>query len=191
MKRTTVGAVLRGIDHPIAQGALEVLARPGFAFALELEVVWNTRLRTAAGRIRWTRPQDAEELAPPVISLHPRLEVLDGPRELLETLLHEVAHAIAGRAAGHGPRWAACCHALGIAAERTHAAHELLSELPRRAVCDGCGFELRRPRPVPVVNRRGQRVTYVCRACGGRLVPVEELEAARTSAAIARSLSSE
>src|SRR5689334_13851065 len=36
-----------------------------------------------------------------------------------DTLLHEVAHALAGRAAGHGPLWKAMCVRVGAKPERT------------------------------------------------------------------------
>ncbi|HEY9423159.1 MAG TPA: SprT-like domain-containing protein, partial [Microterricola sp.] len=40
--------------------------------------------------------------------------------EIHQILLHEVAHALAGSRAGHGPRWAAIARDLGYEGERTH-----------------------------------------------------------------------
>jgi len=40
--------------------------------------------------------------------------------EVHQTLLHEVAHAIAGPKAGHGPRWKAIAAELGYEGGRTH-----------------------------------------------------------------------
>jgi len=37
-----------------------------------------------------------------------------------QVLLHEVAHAKAGKSAGHGPRWKALARELGYAGERLH-----------------------------------------------------------------------
>lgn len=34
--------------------------------------------------------------------------------EATEVIFHEVAHAVAGEAAGHGPEWVAVCNMLGI-----------------------------------------------------------------------------
>ena len=40
--------------------------------------------------------------------------------EIHQVLLHEVAHAIAGTRAGHGPRWKACAADLGYEGKRLH-----------------------------------------------------------------------
>lgn len=40
--------------------------------------------------------------------------------EIHQILLHEVAHALAGKRAGHGPRWKAIAHDLGYEGKRTH-----------------------------------------------------------------------
>lgn len=47
--------------------------------------------------------------------------------EIHQILLHEVAHAVAGAAAGHGPRWVRVSRELGYVGGRTHQgeiAHE-------------------------------------------------------------------
>ena len=57
--------------------------------------------------------------------------------EVHQILLHEVAHAIAGPRAGHGPTWKRIAYELGYDGKRTHdgsAANELapwLGECPR------------------------------------------------------------
>lgn len=40
--------------------------------------------------------------------------------EIHQVLLHEVAHAIAGPRAGHGPKWASVAAGLGYVGRRTH-----------------------------------------------------------------------
>jgi len=40
--------------------------------------------------------------------------------EIHQVLLHEVAHAVAGPAAGHGPRWKRTAEDLGYAGKRLH-----------------------------------------------------------------------
>lgn len=48
--------------------------------------------------------------------------------EVHQILLHEVAHALAGPRAGHGPSWKKIAHELGYDGKRTHdgsAAHDL------------------------------------------------------------------
>lgn len=76
--------------------------------------------------------------------------------EALDTILHEVAHALAGRAAGHGPRWREVAVAVGARPERCHSL--ATPEAPLIGVC-GCGPRHQRVRRPP----RGSR--YVCRAC--------------------------
>jgi len=54
------------------------------------------------------------------------------------TLLHEIAHALAGRAAGHGPAWRAVCLRIGARPERL----SLDCDMPEgrwQATCGGCG----------------------------------------------------
>lgn len=48
--------------------------------------------------------------------------------EIHQILLHEVAHALAGAGAGHGPKWRSVAREIGYVGERTHdgeIAHEL------------------------------------------------------------------
>jgi predicted SprT family Zn-dependent metalloprotease len=84
---------------------------------------------------------------------------------ILDTLLHEVAHALAGRAAGHGPLWQAMCRRVGAKAERL--SFEAVMPLGRwRAVCGGCGMLHHRHR------RPKHMVGWWCCRCGperGRL----------------------
>lgn len=40
--------------------------------------------------------------------------------EVRQVLLHEIAHALAGHRAGHGPRWRARCAAIGSTGSRLH-----------------------------------------------------------------------
>ncbi|UOE42666.1 SprT-like domain-containing protein [Agromyces larvae] len=51
-----------------------------------------------------------------------------GDDEIHQILLHEVAHALAGERAGHGPKWAQIAAGLGYIGRRTHdgaVVHEL------------------------------------------------------------------
>jgi predicted SprT family Zn-dependent metalloprotease len=126
--------------------------------AAEVEVRWNRRLRSTAGRA------DYRSL---VIDLNPALRDLEnGLEEVGRTLLHELAHLVAHarsrgrRIADHGPEWRRACADLGIAGERTTHTLELA---PRR--------EVRR------------RYAYACPACGSVLLRVRRL--ARYSACYA------
>jgi len=51
-----------------------------------------------------------------------------GDDEIHQVLLHEVAHALAGPRAGHGPRWKSTARDLGYEGSRLHSG-EIASEL--------------------------------------------------------------
>src|SRR5262249_46833618 len=83
-----------------------------------------------------------------------------------DTILHEIAHALAGRKAGHGAAWKAICLAIGATPARCDAT----AAMPAgrwRATCPSCRHTYTR-------HRRPQRqTTYACRKCGrerGRIV---------------------
>src|SRR5271156_2803212 len=81
-----------------------------------------------------------------------------------DVILHEIAHALAGESAGHGPRWKATCRQIGASPQRLGEA-----EMPEgrwKATCPGCGRLISRFRS-PLRKRQ-----YACRTCGpekGRL----------------------
>jgi predicted SprT family Zn-dependent metalloprotease len=81
-----------------------------------------------------------------------------------DTLLHEIAHALAGQAAGHGPRWRRICRQIGATPARCGDA-----AMPRGqwvATCPGCGGQYERHRRPP------SGYHYACSRCGhkrGRL----------------------
>lgn len=59
--------------------------------------------------------------------------------EMLQTLLHEIAHALVGPRAGHGPRWKKKALAIGCNAER--ASKLTMVEAPTRVIrCDRCEY---------------------------------------------------
>lgn len=110
-----------------------------------VEVEWNPRMRSCAGRAFW-----------PVglIQLNPRLaEISDA--EVRRTVLHELAHLVAYERnphrsiKSHGAEWKQACSDLGIPDER--ATHELA--LPTRSLkrrwkyqCPECGKAFERVR---------------------------------------------
>lgn len=61
--------------------------------------------------------------------------------EVRETILHEVAHALAGKAAAHGPAWKAIAKDIGCNAERTH--HMDLAAKRYQTLCssDACDWK--------------------------------------------------
>ncbi len=77
-----------------------------------------------------------------------------------DTVLHEIAHALAGPAAGHGRLWKRWCERLGAT---PRSCGEATMPLGRwRGVCPSCGYVYSRHR------RPAARAVYSCRDCGPR-----------------------
>jgi predicted SprT family Zn-dependent metalloprotease len=108
---------------------------------MDMPVVWNHRLRTTYGRYKGKVEQI--ELAP---WLH------NDPRELKDTFLHEVAHAIkrlsGASGSSHGRAWREIAGQLG-------------AKPKRRGDVDVKGMKPNRRRKEPVTRR-----TAVCESCG-------------------------
>lgn len=84
--------------------------------------------------------------------------------EIIDTLLHEVAHALAGPGHGHDATWKAKCVEVGARPERCGEAD--MPEGRWRADCPTCGAAFRRHRRPRPADR------WFCRSCGpqrGRL----------------------
>jgi predicted SprT family Zn-dependent metalloprotease len=125
--------------------ALELLARHGlhdWTFAL------NRRKRTL-GLCRY----DARTVE---LSIH--LVDRNGPEEIRDTILHEIAHALVGPGHAHDAVWRAKAVEVGARPERCGQA-----EMPAgrwRAHCGGCGQAFSR-------HRRPERLRgWFCRECG-------------------------
>jgi predicted SprT family Zn-dependent metalloprotease len=131
--------VVLGRDSALEAKARELLqALDAADLARDVQVEWNARLFSAAGRADFRRS---------LVSLNPRLRDHDAG-EIDRTLRHELAHLLAQFRAGrrrlspHGREWKKACHDLGIGDEsRTHAL------------------------PFPV-QRRARRYLYECPRCG-------------------------
>ncbi len=105
------------------------------------------------------------------IELSVHFAACNSDAEVLDTLLHELSHAMVGPRHGHDAVWQAKCRELGA---RPEACYGEETEMPRgrwRAVCPGCAAEYDR-------HRRPQRAEgWYCRPCGsnrGRLIWCEE-----------------
>ena len=109
-----------------------------------VRVLWNPRMRSAAGRAFWPGG---------TIELNPLLKDIS-EAEVSRTFRHELAHLLVFARYGtrrrpHGPEWQLFCAELGIPGERP--THRL--ELPRRSQrprfryrCDSCSWEMTRVR---------------------------------------------
>jgi len=110
--------VVLGRDSGLERKAQELLqALNALELAASVQVEWNARLFSAAGRADFRRN---------LVSLNPRLREHD-EAEIDRTLRHELAHLLAQSRAGrrrvapHGVEWRKACQDLGISNEaRTH-----------------------------------------------------------------------
>ncbi|MGA8209029.1 MAG: SprT-like domain-containing protein [Nocardioidaceae bacterium] len=73
---------------------------------------WRVELDTAKRRAGVCRFRDR------VIGLSAPLARLHSESEVRDTVLHEIAHALSGPGAGHGPRWQAEARRLGCSTQR-------------------------------------------------------------------------
>lgn len=131
----------------VAAGHAERLGLP--ALAKSVVVVWNRRMRTAAGRAFFRTGR---------IELNPKLQTLAEDRredEIQNTFLHELAHLVSfARAEGrriqpHGPEWKLACADLGIPGEdRCHELDFAPRKMRRKYgyECPNCGTVVERVR---------------------------------------------
>lgn len=153
-----------GLPEPVAvsphpsNGPDEALTEIAIKFAKGLqlpklaktvEVCWNSRMRTAAGRAFFKTNR---------IELNPKLQSLPEERrpfEIQNTFLHELAHLVSfARARGkrirpHGPEWKQACADLGIPGEdRCHSLDFQPRQLKKRFAyeCRHCGTVVERVR---------------------------------------------
>lgn len=81
--------------------------------------------------------------------------------EIKDTILHEIAHALAGPGAGHGHKWKAICRQIGAKPVRCYDSNRVNMPKGRyKATCGGCKKEFHRHRRV-----RPNSFRY-CTACG-------------------------
>lgn len=90
------------------------------------------------------------------------LFALNDEDECRDTVLHEIAHVIAGHAAGHGPEWRAVCRRIGAKPERLAKG---VKSVPGkwRVTCDCGRVNFTRHRITDKIKRS------VCVSCSGPL----------------------
>jgi predicted SprT family Zn-dependent metalloprotease len=101
-----------------------------------------------------------------IISLNDFYAERNGETPVLDTLLHEIAHALVGPSLGHGAVWKAMARKLGCIPKACGKTGLTLRPGSYQATCPTCAHlfnKYRRPKPV----------RYYCPACGkerGQLV---------------------
>jgi predicted SprT family Zn-dependent metalloprotease len=75
-----------------------------------------------------------------------------------DVILHEIAHALAGHEAAHGPLWRTICAAIGAKPERCGNAN--MPSGRWQATCPGCSHQYDR------IRRPPRRQRYICPRCG-------------------------
>lgn len=91
------------------------------------------------------------------ISISLPLARLNSEQHVVDTILHEIAHAKAGRDAGHGPEWRRAALSVGAKAERCYGDDVVTPKKKYKGVCPTCGYEVCRHR----------RITVSCSKCSG------------------------
>ena len=132
----------------------------------QLEQFANNTLRkydlTAEGwSFRWDRARrrfGSCDYGRKQITLSVHMARINTLAQCMDTVLHEVAHAIAGQSAGHGPKWKQACEMVGAQPERCYTPDEV-RQPPSKYVryCPNCGHA------TPMYRR--SRKLYACGRC--------------------------
>ena len=91
-------------------------------------------------------------LSKPLIEANDYVEVVD-------TILHEIAHALVGPGHGHDAVWKRMCVKIGAKPQRCFSSDDTVTIAGKyRAVCGGCKKEFSRHKRIP----RGRKVACLC-----------------------------
>jgi predicted SprT family Zn-dependent metalloprotease len=90
-----------------------------------------------------------------VITLSRYLVELNNEPEVRDTILHEIAHALAPRGAGHNSAWQAIARAIGCNGQRCYGAEVARPRPKYKGVCPGC----------KLVIYRHRRTAVACASC--------------------------
>lgn len=113
------------------------------------------------------------------ITLSRTLVALNDEAQVTDTIRHEIAHALAGYEAGHGPLWRAFAVKVGANPKRCYEAAAVVTPVaPWLLLCDTCGQTYER--------HRRTKTKAACRVCcdryaGGRFDARYEMRWVRNS----------
>lgn len=97
-----------------------------------------------------------------VIGLSKNLVSLNDEERVKDTILHEIAHAIAGHQAGHGWMWKNVCVRIGAKPERCYTTKDTaVPQMKYYAICGACGKEHQRQR---ALRKTIKRVSCLCQS---------------------------
>ena len=107
--------------------------------------IWNNRTTTKTFGICKYRLKE--------IHLNKKFALVEKTQEVIDTIIHEIAHALT-KGDGHGERWRAKCRELGCKDEQfANTDKETLNKLARyRGVCPTCGHEIFTSRKTDIIH---------------------------------------
>lgn len=151
-------------QHQAQQLALDLMREHGL-LADGWQFQWS-RGKRQLGLCHIKRVWDARKLAyveTKMIKLSRYLVALNEEDEVRDTILHEIAHAIAGLKNGHNHAWKRVCRQIGARPERLAGNEVNMPEGRYSVICGQCDRTLqqRHRRPHPRRLRRGY-----CKVCG-------------------------
>lgn len=84
---------------------------------------------------------------PKRITLSAKLVAMNDEARVRNTMLHEIAHALSGHKAGHGPQWVAMARAIGCDGQRLYDSREVATVSRKfTGTCPNCGRQVQRHR---------------------------------------------
>lgn len=146
----------------------------------EIEVSQNTRLRTTLGCFKWVTV--GNRVVPACIEFSNAILSIGG-EQLLDTMLHELAHYFVtedtGKNNGHNSRWEQYAEALGCSTEpcarlnKEELKHVSIEKYKYKIVCATCGevVEYRKRKSDLIKNSH----LYTTSCCGGSKIKVIKL----------------
>jgi len=157
------------ITNAFENGIERFKSKRSFESHAVIVVVWNSRMRTCAGRAKMRGLE---------IHLNARL-LTENPHELVPTFIHELAHildyVINLKSSKHGFVWQKIMHDLGEPAEVYHNMATKHLKAKRRKFEAKCSC---RTHIIGIgrVNKMKRKLTlYNCRLCGSRLTVGDEV----------------